>query len=304
MAEVAEAQAGEPGVTGGGEPDPVPEVAGLDRYAGRGGEHEGVVPPLGEALEVAVQLGGDRCGQGDQPAPGSALGGALDDFSGCEAQPLAPDGDDTRGEVDVATTEGEQLAAAEAAEAGDEHHGPVAVRDGAGQAVQLLHGGEPLLGVALGSPAFDPAGVLGDTVVIDGLAHDLAQPDVGLGSDRWALGFAQRCVPRPDEFGGDGRQRPPTERWQRRGDGRQDVEAELGGVDLPRAGSEIDPGSKPVGCVLAEGDLGRLGIDPQSSLLVGLGRRRSGGRVGLGGEGLRRRDHATVETAVAGLPSP
>lgn len=153
-------------------------------------------------------------------APGSTLGGALDDLSISETQPLAPDGDDTSGEVDVATAEGEQLAAPKAAEVGDEHHGPVAVRDGVGQAVQLLHGREPLLGVALGSHTLDPAGVLGDPVVVDGLTHDLAEPDVGLGGDRRTLGFAQRGVPGPDQLGGDRRQRPPGERGHCRGDGR------------------------------------------------------------------------------------
>ena len=66
----------------------VPEIAGFDRYAGRRGEHEGVLPPAREAPAVAVQLSGDRCGQGDQPASGSALGCALDDLPGGEAQPL------------------------------------------------------------------------------------------------------------------------------------------------------------------------------------------------------------------------
>ena len=82
-----------------------PEIAGLDRHLGRRGEHEGVLPPLGEAPEVAVHLGGDRCGRRHQSAPSSALRGALDDLSRGEAQPLAADGDDASSEIDVASAE-------------------------------------------------------------------------------------------------------------------------------------------------------------------------------------------------------
>ena len=99
------AQAVEPRPAGGGQPDPVPEIAGLDRHPGRRSEHEGVLPPLGEAPEVAVHLGGDRCGRRHQSAPSSALRGALDDLSRGEAQPLAADGDDASSEIDVASAE-------------------------------------------------------------------------------------------------------------------------------------------------------------------------------------------------------
>lgn len=146
MPEVVEPHAGQPSRLGRRQPHPLAEVAAFERR-GLFGREDVVLGAgvAGVAGPVTLQLGDQHGRQGDSPAAGAVLGVVLDHLAGGQTKALPADDDGDGDQVDVAPAQGEQLTLAQAAEAGAEDEGAVAVRHGAGESGQLGHGGEALL---------------------------------------------------------------------------------------------------------------------------------------------------------------
>jgi hypothetical protein len=130
------------------------------------------------------------------------------------------------------------------AESGEPCHqdeGTVATRDRVRDRVQLGQRDKQLLDGPLGTAVFDPARVLADPVVLHGLAEDLAEARIGLGGYRRAAIREQSGIPTPNDLRSQIAEGDLTESRDALGDRRQDVEAQLGGVDLPSSGREPYP---------------------------------------------------------------
>ena len=169
----------------------------------RPGEDQGV--GLGRAVLVHMgdQEGCNRRRQVDGALPGRCLGVRLDALAVLQLDGLAVHPEFRLFAVDIGAAQGQELAEAQAAEAGQEHQRPVAVLDVLGQGQDDLCVDERPLGCPLDPGASDAAGVLGDTLVLDGGVEDDPQQPVGLGrlrcpgvGRRWryASGGRPRCA--------------------------------------------------------------------------------------------------------------
>ncbi|MDQ6784918.1 MAG: hypothetical protein M3063_16085 [Actinomycetota bacterium] len=129
---------------------------------------------------MLLKLGDERLREGDGAQSGLTLRWSFDHLARGQAEPLASDGDGSTDQVDVRSAEGEQLAASEPGQPGCQDERSVSLGHGGGEVVELAERGELLLRMGLGAAAVDAARVLGDPVIVDGLAQDLVQPGVGL----------------------------------------------------------------------------------------------------------------------------
>jgi hypothetical protein len=203
---------------------------------------------------VAPQLRDEHGRDGDRSPSRPALGIVLDHLARGQAEALAAHGDGGGGEVDVVPAEGEQLTLPEPGQPGGQDHGPVPVGRSLGERNQLGHGGEALLRVVFCAATRDAARVLGEQVVVHGRGEDLAQPRVRLGRHRGAVLAGQ----------GHG-----TEGWDARVDHREDVQAQLRVVDLPRALGQAEIAPEPAPGVGVEDDAAGLGVDPRAFAAIG-----------------------------------
>ncbi|QXC59912.1 hypothetical protein KSP35_16230 [Aquihabitans sp. G128] len=128
-------------------------------------------------LEVWDQAGGE----GDGALAGGGLGWADEVLAVAVELALLDDGQLASFEVEVAAAEAEQLALAEADEAGEQDDAAVPGMDRLGDGVDLGNGGDRSLLGGLDAGALDVARVGGEEPILGGGGHDRAKQPVALG---------------------------------------------------------------------------------------------------------------------------
>jgi hypothetical protein len=249
---------------GSGEPYPIPKIASFDWVAIRGGEHVGVRFGSHERVEVRLEFTHQRHRYRYDATPDFRLWRILDHQSRFESKPFAHYADGLIGQIHITAAQSRKLALSEPGQTCRQDKSAISLRHRSGESIELFDRSEALLSVMFHSTALDPTRVPEYSIIVHGLAKDLAQPRIRLGGDRRPTLNLERPIPGANQVRVQIHQLDASQCGHRLIDGGQNMKTELRRVYLPCPLCNADPLCKPLSCEVIELDLTGSRVESQS----------------------------------------